>query len=334
MSIERALARFESVIGAAWPEPFGSLRPGLADAEIEELSAAVRPFVLPRQVEALYRWRGGGDAGVFGGWRMRSPKELISWYRFTTSKLEQPRTWLPVFDDQIVNVVTLDTAGEEPSDPSVWYGHTHDAYVSRLFDSVEALLDVVCDAAEAGVLSETQPGSLRLAEVESLDGRAWTELRLRRCPGAFRWPDPPPGTYLGRFTEPAWPRPWLAAVGITDESLTLRGRTHTIAELIAAAASGPVTGTIRGQVVTGSGGLGWWSPVVTDGSAELIVYCDTKLVPIAPTVGQEAEFDVLLSSAEKPEPSADDDPQIAAIANRFRPSLPTAVANAARPARP
>lgn len=213
MAIERALTRFETVVGAAWPEPFGSLRPGLAGAEIEELRAAVQPFVLPRQVEALYRWRGGGDAGVFGGWRMRSLEELISGYRFTITQLGYPRTWLPVFDDQIVNVVTLDIPGEEPSDPSVWYGHTHDAFVNRLFDSVEALLDVVCDAAEAGVLSETQPGALRLDEVESLDGLTWNELRLRRCPGAFHWPDPPPGTYLGSWPEPAWPRPWLVAVG-------------------------------------------------------------------------------------------------------------------------
>lgn len=331
MAIERALARFESVIGEAWPEAFGRLRAGLADAEIEELRAAVQPFGLPRQVEALYRWRGGGDAGVFGGWRMRSPEELITWYRFTTAELEQPRTWLPVFDDQIVNVVTLDIPGEEPSDQSVWYGHTHDAHVSRLFDSVEALLDVVCDAAEGGVLREPWPGALRLEEVESLDGRGWKELRLRRCPGTFNWPDPPPGTYLGAFPEPAWPRPWLAAVGVTEESLTLRGSTHTIAELIAAVASGPVTGTIRARVVTGSAGGGWWRPVVTDGSAELAVYCDTKLVPIAPAVGQEAEFDVLLSSAEKPKPVADDDPEIDPVANRFRLSLPTAVANAARP---
>jgi hypothetical protein len=236
-----------------------------------------------------------------------------------------------VFDDQIVNVVTLDLPGGSPSDSSVWYGHTHDAWLHRLFDSIESLVDVVSDAAAAGALIAGAGDRLVLAETqESLDGQGWSDLRLRRCPGSFRWPDPPPGTYLGRSPNPDWPRPWLTAIGITDESLTLRGATHTIAELIAAAASGQVAGTIRGQVITGAGGMGWWNPVVRDGSAELVVHCDTRLVPISPAVGQEAEFDVVLESSELPEPITDDDPLVAAVANRFRPQLPTAVAQAAR----
>jgi hypothetical protein len=336
MGIERAIGRFERVVGSAWPELFAGLRQGLDDAGIAELSAAVQPFALPHQVEALYRWRGGGDAGVFGGWRMRSLDELISWYGISATELGDPGAWLPVFDDQIVNVITLDIPGDEPSDLSVWYGHTHDQSLFRLFDSIEALLDVVCDAAEEGVLSETQPGALRLAEVESLDGRAWNDLRLRRCPGAFSWPDPAQGPFgdlpesLSRFPEPSWPRPWLAAVGIVEESLTLRGRTHTIAELIAAAASGPVTGTIRGRVVGGTGSGDWWSPIVSDGSAELVVRCERRLVPITPAVGQEAEFDVVIDSAQAPEPITHEDPHVAALANRLRPALPTSLARAAR----
>jgi hypothetical protein len=331
MAIERALGRFEKVIGAAWPQQFSTLLPGLDDSSVEELRRAVDPFELPRQVEAMYRWRGGGDTGVFGGWRMRSAEDLIRWYEFTNTDLGEPAIWLPVFDDQIVNVVTLDLPGGSPSDSSVWYGHTHDAWLHRLFDSIESLVDVVSDAAAAGALIAGAGDRLVLAETqESLDGQGWSDLRLRRCPGSFRWPDPPPGTYLGRSPNPDWPRPWLTAIGITDESLTLRGATHTIAELIAAAASGQVAGTIRGQVITGAGGMGWWNPVVRDGSAELVVHCDTRLVPISPAVGQEAEFDVVLESSELPESITDDDPLVAAVANRFRPQLPTAVAQAAR----
>lgn len=331
MAIERALERFESVMTVAWPELFAELRPGLDDAAMATLRAAVHPFVLPRQVEALYRWRAGGDSGVFGGWRMLRPDEVVSHYDFTTTQLGYPRAWLPVFDDQMVNVVTLDLPGQEPSDPSVWYGHTHDPFLHRLFDSVEALLDVVCDAVEAGVIVERPHWGIGLGpDGESLDGGAWSDLRLGRSPGSFRWPDPPDGTYLSCFPEPDWPRPWLRAVGVTDDSLLLRGATHTIADLIATAASGPVTATIRGRVITGSGGRGWWSPVVSDGSAEIVVHCDTALVPIQPSVGQEAEFDVVLESPATPDPVIDDDPLVAEIANRFRPLLPSAVARAAR----
>ena len=333
MSIERALDRFDAVMAEAWPSWLAQLQPGLNDDGIRALRSAVEPYLVPAQVDTLYRWRNGGDHGVFGGWRMRPLDELIDWYRFTYEKLESPRTWLPVFDDQIVNIVTLDIPSRPASDPSVWEGHTHDAWLSRRFDSIEALLDVVCDAAEAGLLGEHH-GRLGLDTgdfAESLDGRAWDQLRLARCPGSFRWPDPPPGTYLSRGPVPEWPREWLVPLGVTDESLELRGATHTIEELVAAAEQAPIRGTIRGRVVTGSGGGGWWSPVVTDGTGEIVVSCETAVVPLTVPVGQEGEFDVVLESAARPEPIEDEDPRVVAIANRIRPVLPTARAIAARP---
>lgn len=320
-------------MGAGWPTWLGQLHPGLDDEGIEQLRGAVAPYFLPPQVEALYRWHGGGDQGVFGGWRMRPLDELIEFYRFTIDALESPPSWLPVFDAQIVNVVTLDLPGLPPSDPSVWYGHTHDGFLARLFDSVEALVDVVSDAAEAGVLVE-QSGRLGLDSgeyLDALDGFAWSSWRLARSPGSFRSPDPPAGTLISRQPEPDWPREWLVSVGVTDESLALTGATHTIAQLISAATAGPVRGTIRGKVVTGAGGGGWWSPVVDDGTGRIAVSCDTRLLPISIVVGQEGEFDVLLESAHTPEPIVDEDPQVAAIANRLRPALPIAKASAARP---
>jgi hypothetical protein len=79
-------------------------------------------------------------------------------------------------------------------------------------DSIEALLDVVCDAAESGALTQ-RDGRLGLDEgefVESIDGPVWSALRLRRSPGAYRSPDGPPGTELRRSAAPDWPAEWLA----------------------------------------------------------------------------------------------------------------------------
>jgi hypothetical protein len=329
----RALGRFEAVMTGVWPAWFAQLQPGLDEAGIQRLRAAVDPYLVPTQIELLYRWRNGGDRGVFGGWRMRPLDELIDWYRFTCEELESPRTWLPVFEDQIVSIVSLDVPGLPPSDPSVWYGHTHDMWLSRLFDSIAALLHVVCDAAEAGVLAE-RSGGLGLEQggfTEAPAGRAWSPYRLARSPGSFQWPDPPPGTHLTRSATTDWPPEWLLPLGITDDSLAPRGATHTIAQLVSEAAEGPVQGTIRGRVVTGSGGAGWWNPVVNDGTGEIVVSCDATLLPVAVNVGQDGEFDVLLETAELPEPIVDEDPRLAAIANRLRPSLPTARASGARP---
>lgn len=334
LSIHRAIARFEAVVSSGWPNEFEQLLPGLDDEGIQRLNHAVAPYVLPEQVEALYRWRNGGDRGCFGGWRMRSSDELVEWYRFSCDQLGSPRTWLPVFDDQIVNIVTLDLSDAPPSDPSVWYGHTHDKDVWRLFDSIEALLDVVCDAAEAGLLQawEGKVGLRGSDPPESLDGSGWDALRLARSPHAFRWSgESPAGSMLELFPSSDWPREWLQPLGVTEASLVLRGATHTIAQLVSEAAHGPVTGTIRGRVVTGSGGGGWWSPVVADGTGEIVVTCDTSQVPMVVSVGEEGEFDVLLETSDAPEPVRNEDPAVAAIANRLRPSLPTAQALSARP---
>lgn len=333
MEIDRALARFDEVMGTRHRAWLAQMRPGLDDDGINRLRVAVAPYLVPSQVEALYRWHDGGDSGVFGGWHMLGVDELIKRYRFTCEELESPRTWLPVFDDQIVNVVTLDVSGLPPSDPSVWYGHTHDGWLSRLFDSIAEMLHVVCDAAESSALAEMN-GYLGLLDgewIESLDGRAWSRYRLARSPGTFRHPDPPAGTNVSRWPEPDWPRAWLVPLGVTDESLALRGRTHTIAELIAAAAHGPVEATIRGRVMTGAGGAGFWNPVVDDGSGRIVVLCDTPLVPMSIGVGADGEFDVLLETAATPDPITDEDPLVAAFVNRVRPPLPTARALGARP---
>jgi cell wall assembly regulator SMI1 len=223
-----ALERFERVMGARFPEWFEQLKPGLDDAGIERLRQGVAPLLLPAQVEQLYRWRSGGDRGVFGGWRLRAPDDLLRWYRFCVDELDEPPAWLPVFDDQMVNVVTLDLPGAEPSDTSVWYGHTHDAWVDRMFDSLAGLVETVCDAAEAGALT-TDGALIGILEEhgwrEHVDGPAWVGWRQARCPGTFQWPDPPAGTHLGRSPQSDWPAVWLASLGVDDAAQQSTGPT-------------------------------------------------------------------------------------------------------------
>lgn len=109
------------------------------------------------------------------------------------------------------------------------------------------MLDAVCDAAQEGALDEDNGRlGLRSGEwLESLNGSAWGRYRLARSPTSFQYPDPPPGSYLGRSADADWPRAWLLPLGVTDESLSLKGAAHAIAGLVAAAADGPVAATIR-----------------------------------------------------------------------------------------
>lgn len=325
MTLEDALRRFETVMVATWPEAFSQLLPGATDEELQPLRDAVAPYLLPAQVEQLYRWRAGGDSGVFGGWRMRSIPDLLRWYAFT-EELDEPRVWLPVFENQMLNAITLDFPGEPASDPSVWYGSTHDEPIQRMFDSIETLVEVVCDAADDGVLEELGIGSLVLDEVESVSDRAWTDYRLRRCPTAWRYPDPPDGTELSRFPEHRWPRPWLLSIGVTDESQQPRGATHSIAELLGAAASGPVTGTIRGLVQSGAG----WDMVLRDGTGEIAVHLDPRRVPLPPELDGEVEVDAVLETADPFARFAGADPRVLAARHAEKPFLPMATGTAAR----
>ena len=328
-----ALERFERVMGMRFAQWFDELQPGLDDAGIERLREAVAPLLLPAQVEQLYRWRSGGDRGVFGGWRLQTPDQLIRWYRFCVDEMDQPPAWLPVFDDQIVNIVTLDLPGAAPSDTSVWFGDTHDTWVARVFDSIACLVHTVCDAAEAGVM--TAQGALIGIEADgihqSIDCDVWADWRQARCPGTYRLPDPPTGTYLERLPDPGWPAAWLASLGIDTGAMESTGPTRTVAELVAEAEAHPATGTIRGRVVTGSGSGRWWMPVVDDGSGQLVIECNPRDVVFSVPVGGEAEFDVVLETATLPEPMPDEDPRVLAMAERFRPALPRALAVAVRP---
>jgi hypothetical protein len=215
VSLERALERFESLLQRDFPGLLAQLRPGLDDAGVDYLKTALRPMHLPAGVEALYRWRDGGDAWVFGGWRLRPVDELLTWRAFCLTDLDEPPAWLQLFDDQILGFTTLGVDAQEPSDGSVWYGHTHDGWVERLVDSVEDLVDVCSDALDAGLLARKE-NRLSLEE-QSFDGRAWAPLRLARCPGAFQFPDPPAGTYLSRLPDEDWPEDWTRSFGVDAE---------------------------------------------------------------------------------------------------------------------
>ncbi len=180
--------------------------PGLTEDEVQRLKHALAPLHLPVEVEQLYRWRGGGEAGIFGGWRLRPVDDLLA-RRALAEDLEEPPAWLQLFDDQILGFTTLGLDATGPRERSVWYGHTHDTSVARLVDSISDLIQVCCDALELGVVEQVGD-SLRL-EGAPFDDPAWDRFRLARCPTAFQYPNPPRGTYLSRFRDPEWPPEWL-----------------------------------------------------------------------------------------------------------------------------
>lgn len=330
MSVSEALGRFEQLIRGSAPELLDRMEPGLDDLGVARLRTALQPMVLPAQVEALYRWRNGGTPGIFGGWSLRPVDELLTWRAICVDDMEEPPAWLQLFDDQCLGFTTLDPPSGLPADQSVWYGHTHDCTVERLFNSIEALVETCADALEAGELIENR-GDLRL-DGTALCSLEFDSYRLARNPGTYRYPNGAPGTLLSRFPEQDWPRDWLASLGVDADDTTLRGATHTVAALVAAAAHGPAEGTVRGRVVGLSGsGPKVWTATVDDGTGRLSVTPVEGGTAFSPVMSTEFEFDVVLASATAPQYDwGNQDPLVETVMRRMLPTDPHAVAHAVR----
>lgn len=91
-----------------------------------------------------------------------------------------------------------------------------------------------------------------------------------------------------------WPEHWLEASRIDLESRVPLGTTHTIDELVTAAAAGPVTGRIAGTV-TRLVGIGRDAVVlVDDGTRPVDVWCPAGTSPWGPVHRGRFEFEVTL----------------------------------------
>jgi hypothetical protein len=300
VTVSDTLERWEGTLSRRFPQLLDRMLPGLDDAGVEELARSLAPYRLPEQVEALYRWKGGGvGVGLFGGWSLRPVDELLRWRELCLTGMDEPPAWLQLFDDQCLGFVTLGAPDGQDPDSSVWYGHTHDCWVERLCDSIEAMVQTCSDAAEAGLLTELH-GGLRLAEGESFDGRSWSDLRLARSPGAFRYPDPPAGTYLSRFPDGDWPTGWIESFsrkrGIDPLDLRPRGVSISVQALKEVAhATGGSRGTVQARVVQLAGSGAGYLLQIDDGTGVLDVWCPAGAVVFAPSIGATLEFDVVVT---------------------------------------
>jgi hypothetical protein len=77
----------------------------------------------------------------------------------------------------------------------------------------------------------------------------------------------------------AWPAHWLESAEIEPEDREPLGASHTIAELVQASASGPLSARIAGEVVRIVGVGGGNLPVVDDGTGTLDVWCPAGTSP-------------------------------------------------------
>ena len=103
----------------------------------------------------------------------------------------------------------------------------------------------------------------------------------------------------------AWPTHWLATRGIDLRDREPLGATHTIAELVAAAGEGVVTGRIHGEVIRLIGTAQETLVVVDDGTAVIDVSCPAGTSPWGPVHGRRFEFEVTIEGPVEAPPDLD-----------------------------
>ncbi|GAA3878079.1 hypothetical protein GCM10022381_20630 [Leifsonia kafniensis] len=289
MSLSEELARFDDVLADVFPEGFESMGEGLGDAGIERLRRAVAPFTLGAEVEQLYRWHDGSVLPVFGGKRFLCTTEIILNRAFHLSLSGRTPAWLQFTDGPEYYFATLDVAGCDPV-ASVWCANTHDIGISRMHDSLEAMIGTFIDMGETPTLSAEQRTALLLGGLRYDD-----EYRLIRSPGAYDRPNPPPGTFIMLFDE-GTPEPWIRSLGSSTDELLPRGATTTVAELIRhAELHGEASGTIQGLTTHVGGPLHAIGFSIDDGTGALSFVADDKRLILGPVSQTRIEADVFLA---------------------------------------
>jgi hypothetical protein len=137
-----------------------------------------------------------------------------------------------------------------------------------------------------------------------LDHRAEREKRLARLVASG--PHPVYGDLRAIPPElEAWPTHWLVTSGIDLGDREPLGATHTIAELVAAAGQGLVTGRIHGEVIRLIGTAQETLVVVDDGTAVIDVSCPAGTSPWGPVHRRRFEFEVTIEGPVEAPPDLD-----------------------------
>ena len=261
--------------------------PGLVSARttdaVDEIAAAIAPWGLPPDLERLWRRVCIGELVVVP-WRMpqlADPSLALDAYR-QTLEIGYPLLYGPPL------LFPFALAGEtrwsvelrsERAPGGMLFSHGEAIHVE--YPSVTALVDAFAELIEIGAFERGLEGHILLSDAAERRAR---DARLGSTEAAFDVSNDPAG----------WPEHWLRSAGIDLRDREPLGVTHTIADLVAAAADGPVDGRIAGTVVRlahlGDGAL----VVVDDGTASLEVWCPAGLSPWGPIHRRRFELTVRL----------------------------------------
>jgi hypothetical protein len=282
------LRRFRVALRELDPREADGLGPPATDEEIEELSAALAPWRLPHEVEALYRWANGASTTAFAGRCFLTTTELLEARKFRSDMGFGSLAWLPLFRDASGACLIVEAEHTGEREPYVWLlqkdvGPTFSyASLTTFFDTLTAVLtegylQVEEFANGARAVNPVDPGTL--------DER----VRLLNPPPAGLDPT------RAFFPEMGWPESWLAGLGLNKKELTPRGTSSMpFDELVDSARDAQVSATITGTVVRAQHTAPWATFTVSDGRADIRVQIPAELVALQLFPKVRVEVDVVL----------------------------------------
>jgi hypothetical protein len=103
------------------------------------------------------------------------------------------------------------------------------------------------------------------------------------------------------FVDPSqWPPRWQRSTGVDPADRLPRGRTLTIAEVLASAPGTRVDGSIVGRVVGLSGNSDGRLAAVNDGTGSIDVWCPATTCIWGPIMSRSFEFDIVADGGAAP----------------------------------
>src|SRR5262245_24058754 len=254
--------------------------------DLDELIAEIAPVRLPEAVEAWWRTV---DTRRFPIQPWPSPCDpafaLSTWRSYRDEFVGVvPRCLVPVaYESHVVLSVEGDQPGTTGGEILRWAvddGGSFSYVVPSWADLLECYVDVIDAAAY-----EVDHGVVRL-ETEILDGA----IRARST--GVRVEDRFPGPTM-RFADASqWPARWQRSTGLDPGDRRPRGRTVTIAEVMAVAPGTTVTGTTVGRAVRLARPSGGCLAMVDDGTGTISVWCPSAACVWGPKNGEIFEFDI------------------------------------------
>ncbi len=292
--IDSAVDRLDDALRRAGLPP---LEPATDEVSLDDVDAAVAPYRLPPDVRRFWELVDPSSLAV------RAFPDLIGPYAALKLQRAELEEHLPVptvpppllFHIGYASHVSLSSelASEwGPGGTIFRWAYDEDGF-RIVYRTLADLLDVLTELVSDG-RTEHNGGFVFLP-----DG-ADEAKRLERLHRAGSHP-----VYGDSLEVPselgAWPAHWLEASRVDLRDREPLGATHTIDELVAAAAAGPVTGRIAGTV-TRLVGIGRDAVVlVDDGTRPVDVWCPAGTSPWGPVHKRRFEFEVTLEGPV-PEP--------------------------------